>query len=51
MGRDLLKTQSESRLKNPQSNRQKPEIASQAHQPTVLRSLHVSTNSFSIPEK
>ncbi|MBS1036154.1 IS5/IS1182 family transposase, partial [Gluconobacter cerinus] len=26
---------------NRQSNRQKPEITSQAHQPTVLRSLHV----------
>ncbi|WP_211508967.1 hypothetical protein, partial [Gluconobacter cerinus] len=24
-----------------QSNRQKPEITSQAHQPTVLRSLHL----------
>ncbi|MBF0852227.1 sigma-70 family RNA polymerase sigma factor [Gluconobacter sp. R71646] len=37
----MLKTQIKSSPKNRQSNRQKPEITSQAHQPTVLRSLQV----------
>jgi len=38
---DLLKTQIKSYPKNRQSNRQKPEIRTKAHQPTVLRSLQV----------
>ncbi|MCX2567418.1 hypothetical protein OQ496_13275, partial [Acetobacter suratthaniensis] len=38
---NLLKTQSDSHLKNRQSNRQKPEITRLAHQSTVLRSLQV----------
>ncbi|WP_373878377.1 DDE-type integrase/transposase/recombinase, partial [Acetobacter pasteurianus] len=37
----MLKTQIKSYPKNRQSNRQKPEITSQAHQPTLLRSLQV----------
>jgi hypothetical protein len=39
VGPDPLKTQMECRLKNRQSNRQKPEITSQPHQLTVLQSL------------
>jgi len=38
---DLLKTQIKSYPKNRQSNRQKPEIRTKAHQPTVLRSLQL----------
>ncbi|MGC5749336.1 hypothetical protein J4P41_11985, partial [Gluconobacter sp. NFX36] len=41
MDRDLLKTQSESHPGNPQSKRQKTKIIRQAHQQTVLRSLHL----------
>ncbi|MBF0891710.1 MULTISPECIES: GIY-YIG nuclease family protein [Gluconobacter] len=42
---DLLKTQIKRSPKNRQSNRQKPEIRTKAHQPTVLRSLHLRTAS------
>jgi len=38
---DLLKMQIKSDSKNRQSNRQKPEITNQAHQPTVLRTLQL----------
>ncbi|GCD60869.1 hypothetical protein NBRC3280_3430 [Acetobacter pasteurianus NBRC 3280] len=38
---DLLKTQIENQPKSSQSNRQKPEINSQAYQSRVLRSLHI----------
>ncbi|MCX2562356.1 hypothetical protein OQ252_13335, partial [Acetobacter farinalis] len=38
---DLLKTQIENQPKSSQSNRQKPEITSQAYQSRVLRSLQV----------
>ncbi|NHO42746.1 hypothetical protein GOB83_11245, partial [Acetobacter fabarum] len=38
---NLLKTQTGCHRKNRQSNRQKPEITRQAHQSTVLRSLHL----------
>ncbi len=41
MDRDLLKTQSESHPRNPQSKRQKTKIIRQSHQQTVLRSLQV----------
>ena len=41
MDRDLLKTQSESHPRNPQSKRQKTKIIRQSHQQTVLRSLHL----------
>ncbi|WP_228119346.1 hypothetical protein, partial [Gluconobacter oxydans] len=37
----LLKTQIENEPKSSQSNRQKPEITSQAYQSRVLRSLHL----------
>ncbi|NHO30949.1 helix-turn-helix domain-containing protein, partial [Acetobacter farinalis] len=37
----LLKTQIKSSPENRQSNRQNPEITGQAHQSTVLRSLHL----------
>ncbi|WP_262411463.1 HAD hydrolase family protein, partial [Acetobacter tropicalis] len=39
---NLLKTQTGCHRKNRQSNRQKPEITRQAHQSTVLRSLHLT---------
>jgi hypothetical protein len=38
---DLLKTQTENEPQSSQSKRQKPKITSQAHQTTVLRSLHL----------
>ena len=47
MARDLLKTQSESHPRTPQSNRQKPEITNQAYQSRVLRSLHLAGFDFS----
>ncbi len=43
---DLLKTQIENQPKSSQSNRQKPEITSQAYQSRVLRSLQLETREY-----
>ncbi|KAA8383338.1 hypothetical protein FOH22_17150 [Acetobacter tropicalis] len=45
---NLLKTQTGCHRKNRQSNRQKPEITRQAHQATVLRSLHLPCLAYRI---